>query len=146
MKVTDRGPHGRRTVLVTGHLGYVGTVAMPVLAAARYRVTGCDTNLFDRADFFPGGEIMDVPNIARDIRDLTPDDLAGVDAVVHLAALSNDPLGQLRPGLTQEINHEGTLHVARCARAAGGGALRLRLVLLELRAGRRGDDRRDRRS
>lgn len=80
---------------------------------------GCDINLFDTADFFPGGEILPVPNLARDIRDLTPDDLGGVDAVVHLAALSNDPLGQLRPGLTQEINHLGTVHVAKVAKAAG---------------------------
>jgi len=65
--------------------------------------------------------MVDVPNIGKDIRDLEPADLKGFDAVVHLAALSNDPLGQLRPGLTQEINHEGTIHVARCAKAAGVG-------------------------
>lgn len=89
------------------------------MAAAGYRVLGCDTNLFDRADFFPGGEIADIPNLGKDVRDLTPDDLAGVDAVIHLAALSNDPLGKLRPGLTQEINHQGTITVARAAKAAG---------------------------
>lgn len=89
------------------------------MAAAGYRVVGCDINLFDRADFFPGGEIAEVPNIGKDIRDLTPEDFAGIDAVVHLAALSNDPLGKLRPGLTQEINHLGTVHVAECAKAAG---------------------------
>ncbi len=82
-------------------------------------MTGCDINLFDRADFFPGGEIPDIPDLGKDIRDLTVTDLEGFDAVVHLAALSNDPLGKLRPGLTQEINHEGTIHVARCAREAG---------------------------
>ncbi len=57
--------------------------------------------------------------MGKDIRDLTVDDLKGFDAVVHLAALSNDPLGQLRPGLTQQINHEGTIHVAKQAKAAG---------------------------
>lgn len=92
---------------------------MPVLAAAGIQVTGCDINLFDRADFPPGGEIPQVENIGKDIRDLTPADLEGFDAVVHLAALSNDPLGQLRPGLTQKINHEGSVHVAQCAKEAG---------------------------
>ena len=116
----DRGRVGKRThVLLTGHVGYVGTVTASVLAAAGIRVTGCDINLFDRADFFPGGEIPDIPDLGKDIRDLTVTDLEGFDAVVHLAALSNDPLGKLRPGLTQEINHEGTIHVARCARQAG---------------------------
>lgn len=82
-------------------------------------MTGCDINLFDRADFAPGGDVPDIPNLGKDIRDLTVEDLKGFDAVVHLAALSNDPLGQLRPGLTQQINHEGTIHVARCAKEAG---------------------------
>ena len=82
-------------------------------------MTGCDINLFDRADFAPGGPVPDIPNLGKDIRDLTVQDLEGFDAVVHLAALSNDPLGQLRPGLTQKINHEGTIHVARCAKEAG---------------------------
>lgn len=89
------------------------------MAAAGIQVTGCDIDLFDRASFAPGGDIPDIPNLAKDIRDLTVADLEGFDAVVHLAALSNDPLGQLRPGLTQAINHQGTLHVARCAKAAG---------------------------
>jgi nucleoside-diphosphate-sugar epimerase len=92
---------------------------VPVLAAAGIQVTGCDINLFDRADFPPGGPVPEVENLGKDIRDLTPADLDGFDAVVHLAALSNDPLGQLRPGLTQKINHEGTVHVARCAKEAG---------------------------
>ena len=89
------------------------------MAAAGIQVTGCDIDLFDRASFAPGGDILNIPNLTKDIRDLTVADLEGFDAVVHLAALSNDPLGQLRPGLTQAINHEGTLHVARCAKAAG---------------------------
>jgi nucleoside-diphosphate-sugar epimerase len=89
------------------------------LAAAGIQVTGCDIELFDRADFPPGGDRLAVPNLGKDIRDLTPADLDGFDAVVHLAALSNDPMGQLRPGLTQQINHEGTVHVARCAKEAG---------------------------
>lgn len=91
------------------------------MAAAGIQVTGCDINLFDRAGFAPAGDIPDVPNLGKDIRDLTAADLEGFDAVVHLAALSNDPLGQLRPGLTQQINHEGTINVARAAKEAGVG-------------------------
>jgi len=82
-------------------------------------VTGCDIDLFDVADFPTAGAMLDVPNIGKDIRDLTPEDLEGFDAVVHLAALSNDPLGQLKPGLTDAINHLGAVHVATCAKAAG---------------------------
>lgn len=117
---TQRGQHGRpRTVLVTGHLGYVGAVTVRVLAAAGIRVTGCDIDLFDVADFPTAGDLLPVPNIGKDIRDLTPGDLRGFDAVVHLAALSNDPLGQLKPGLTDAINHLGAVHTAECAKAAG---------------------------
>jgi len=106
-------------VLITGHLGYVGTVAVPILQAAGYQVTGCDIDLFDSAGFSPGGGISEVPNLGKDIRDLSVDDLAGFDAVVHLAALSNDPLGKIRPGLTQAINHKGTMNVAQMAKLAG---------------------------
>jgi nucleoside-diphosphate-sugar epimerase len=108
-----------KRVLVTGHLGYVGTVTTRVLTEAGHRVTGCDIELFGVADFPTAGPVPDVPNIGKDIRDLTPEDLRGFDAVVHLAALSNDPLGQLRPGLTDTINHLGAVHVAECARSAG---------------------------
>lgn len=89
------------------------------MAEAGILLRGCDIELFDVANFPAGGGVPDVPNIGKDIRDLTPEDLRGFDAVVHLAALSNDPLGQLRPGLTDEINHRGTFHVAECAKAAG---------------------------
>jgi nucleoside-diphosphate-sugar epimerase len=89
------------------------------LAAAGIQVTGCDIDLFDVASFPTAGDMADVPNLGKDIRDLTPEDLAGFDAVVHLAALSNDPLGQLKPGLTDSINHRGAVHVAECAKAAG---------------------------
>ena len=82
-------------------------------------MTGCDIDLFDVADFPTAGSMLPVHNIGKDIRDLTPDDLRGFDAVVHLAALSNDPLGQLKPGLTDSINHVGTVHTAECAKAAG---------------------------
>jgi len=89
------------------------------LVEAGIRVTGCDIELFDVADFPAAGTVPDIPNIGKDIRDLTAEDLRGFDAVVHLAALSNDPLGQLKPGLTNSINHLGAVHVAECAKAAG---------------------------
>ena len=116
----DLAQHGKmQKVLLTGHLGYVGTVAASVLAAAGIQVTGCDINLFNKADFPPAGNLPPVHNIGKDIRDLTPADLEGFDGVVHLAALSNDLLGQLRLGPTQDIDHLGTIHVAKCAKAAG---------------------------
>lgn len=108
-----------KSVLVTGHLGYVGAVTTRVLTEAGIKVTGCDIDLFDVASFPTAGDMVDVPNLSKDIRDLTPEDLKGFDAVVHLAALSNDPLGQLKPGLTDAINHLGAVHVAECAKAAG---------------------------
>jgi nucleoside-diphosphate-sugar epimerase len=89
------------------------------LAEAGIQVVGCDIDLFDVADFPTAGPLQDVPNLGKDIRSLTPEDLKGFDAVVHLAALSNDPLGQLKPGLTDAINHLGAVHVAECAKAAG---------------------------
>ena len=108
-----------KRVLVTGHLGYVGAVTTRVLSEAGIDVTGCDIDLFPVAAFPTAGAMVDVPNIGKDVRDLTPDDLKGFDAVVHLAALSNDPLGQLQPGATDGINHLGALHTAECAKAAG---------------------------
>lgn len=106
-------------VLVTGHQGYVGTVMVPMLLDAGHQVTGCDTNLFQRCTFEAGGRIADVPSLRKDIRDLTEDDVQGFDAVIHLAALSNDPLGNLNRDLTFSINHRGSVNVASVAKAAG---------------------------
>jgi len=106
-------------VLVTGHQGYVGTVMVPMLLDAGHQVTGCDTNLFQRCTFEAGGKIADVPSLRKDIRDLTEDDVQGFDAVIHLAALSNDPLGNLNRDLTFSINHRGSVNVASVAKAAG---------------------------
>lgn len=104
-------------VLVTGHQGYLGTVMTPGLSRAGHEVIGLDSGLF--ADCVIGPMPADPPGIERDLRDITLGDLAGVDAVVHLAALSNDPLGALAPDLTYDINHRAAVRLARLARDAG---------------------------
>src|SRR6185436_8967447 len=104
-------------VLVTGHQGYIGSVLAPLVAAAGHDVVGLDSDLYAGCDFGAGpGRI---PGDRADVRDVTPADLLGLDAIVHLAALSNDPLGSLDPRLTAEINAEGTLRLARAAQEAG---------------------------
>ena len=104
-------------VLVTGHHGYIGSVLAPYLAGAGHDVTGLDTQFYRGCDF--GAEAEPVSGRIADIRDVTPADLAGFDAIVHLAALSNDPLGDLDPSLTEHINGDATLRLARAARDAG---------------------------
>ena len=104
-------------VLVTGHHGYVGSVLAPSVAAAGHDVEGLDTQLYRGCDFGPDPARVD--GRVADVRDVAADDLSGFDAIVHLAALSNDPLGDLRPGLTEDINRDGTLVIARAAREAG---------------------------
>jgi nucleoside-diphosphate-sugar epimerase len=106
-------------VLVTGHDGYIGTVLVPVLLEAGHRVTGLDTSFYEGCELFPPP--AGVPALRLDVRDVKPGRLAGVDAVVHLAGLSNDPLGALDPELTREINFEATVGLARAAREAGAG-------------------------
>src|SRR5688572_9529787 len=80
-------------VLVTGHTGYIGSVMAPILRKAGHEVVGMDTGYFNRCTFFEGDD--SIPSIERDIREVERRDLEGFDAVVHLAALSNDPLGDL---------------------------------------------------
>jgi nucleoside-diphosphate-sugar epimerase len=104
-------------MLLTGHKGYIGAVAAPVLRAAGHAVTGLDTDLFAGCDF--GKQAEDIPEVIKDIRDVTKSDLHGFDAVVHLAALSNDPLGDLSPGLTYDINHKASVRLAELAKQAG---------------------------
>jgi nucleoside-diphosphate-sugar epimerase len=104
-------------VLVTGHEGYIGAVLVPIFQAAGHDVVGMDVGLFRGCDFGP--QFKRPPTLSIDIRDVRPDDLEGFDAVVHLAALSNDPLGNLRPQTTFDINHMGAVRVARTAKAAG---------------------------
>jgi nucleoside-diphosphate-sugar epimerase len=104
-------------ILVTGSHGYIGSVLAPLFAAAGHDVVGFDTQLFGGCDFVP--ELAPIQTIVGDVRDVTPADVAGFDAIVHLAALSNDPLGDLDPRLTADINGEATVRVAKAAREAG---------------------------
>ena len=106
-------------VLVTGHCGYIGSVMVPMLLQHGFDVTGYDSDLYRRCTYEPGGTLADVPSIDKDIRDVEPADLEGFNAVIHLAALSNDPLGNLDPEVTYDINHRGSVRVARAAKKAG---------------------------
>ena len=104
-------------VLVTGHSGYIGAVLVPFFQAAGHEVVGLDTGLFDGCDFGPAP--APVQSLRVDIRDVGPQHVEGFDAVVHLAALSNDPLGNLNPQTTYDINHLAAVTVARAAKTAG---------------------------
>jgi nucleoside-diphosphate-sugar epimerase len=104
-------------VLVTGSAGYIGSVLVPILQDAGHEVAGLDCGLFDRCGFpMP---LTNIPTTRKDIRDLEIDDVTGFDAVAHLAALSNDPLGDLDPALTRDINHGASVRLARLAKDAG---------------------------
>ena len=107
----------RRQVLVTGDQGYIGTVLSMLLAQRNYAVRGLDSGYY--ADCLLGPVEQGYPHLKRDIRDINADDLRGISDVVHLAALSNDPLGELSPGLTEKINLEATIKLAIHARQAG---------------------------
>jgi len=107
-------------VLMTGHLGYIGTVAVPMFLKAGHEVVGLDSDLYRNCTFGPGiGAAQEVRRLSVDIRDAGPDLFAGFDAVVHYAGLSNDPLGNLDPDLTYEINYRATVGLARAAKKAG---------------------------
>jgi nucleoside-diphosphate-sugar epimerase len=106
-------------VLVTGHRGYVGSILVPYLLREGHQVTGMDVDLYRRCSY--GEEPVDVPSLEKDIRDAEPEDFEGVEAVIHLAALSNDPLGDLNPQITWDINHVAAVRVAAQARKAGVG-------------------------
>ena len=112
----DMGLNNMR-VLVTGHLGYIGTVMTPMLLAEGFEVVGLDSDLYRRCTFCDG--LVEVPNINKDIRDIELDDLKGFDAMCHLAGLSNDPLGDYNPDLTYEINHKASVRLAELAKQAG---------------------------
>ena len=104
-------------ILVTGNNGYIGTVLTKVLVQKGYTVTGLDINYFLSCTIEP--DQREFRQIAKDIREVDNSDLAGIDAVIHLAGLSNDPLGEFDPRLTKEINFNGTLKLAKLAKESG---------------------------
>jgi nucleoside-diphosphate-sugar epimerase len=104
-------------VLVTGHNGYIGVKLTPMLIAAGFEVVGFDSDLFEQCTF--GAEPASIPALKKDIRDIEPQDLKGFEAVLHLAGLSNDPLGDYKPELTYQINHLASVRLARLAKEAG---------------------------
>lgn len=104
-------------VLMTGHTGFIGSVMAPFFRNAGHEVIGLDSGLFETCTF--GGPPPEVPGKRLDLRDLSRGDVEGFDAVVHLAALSNDPLGNLDAARTYDINHLATVRLAELARAAG---------------------------
>jgi nucleoside-diphosphate-sugar epimerase len=105
-------------VLVTGHDGYIGSVLVPLFLEAGHDVAGLDTYLYEGCTLGPERE-EPLSVMRKDIRDVEAADLAGFDAVVHLAAISNDPLGDYRPETTYDINHRGAVQLARRAKHAG---------------------------
>ncbi len=104
-------------VLVTGHKGYIGTILTPMLQKAGHDVLGLDSDLYRNSTY--GESLPQVAEILKDIRDVEKADLAGIDAIVHLAGLSNDNLGDLNPQLTYEINHVASVRLATMAKEAG---------------------------
>jgi nucleoside-diphosphate-sugar epimerase len=103
-------------VLVTGHDGYIGAVLTPMFQQAGHEVVGLDSFLY--ADCGYGGDTSPIDAIRKDIRDVAIEDLSGFDAVIHLAAISNDPLGDLNPNATMAINHAATVSLAKAAKMA----------------------------
>jgi nucleoside-diphosphate-sugar epimerase len=104
-------------ILLTGHKGYIGAVAGPILQSAGHEVVGLDSDLFAGCEF--GEAAPAIPEVRKDMRDLTQADLVGFDAVLHFAALSNDPLGDLDPSLTYDINHLASVRLAELSKEAG---------------------------
>ncbi len=104
-------------VLVTGHQGYIGAVLMPMLMERGHQAVGLDTDWFERCTF--GDHPQSVAGSRKDTRDLTADDVSGFDAVIHLAGLSNDPLGDYQPELTRDINTRASVRLAQLAKQTG---------------------------
>ena len=104
-------------ILVTGHLGYIGTVMVPIFLSEGFDVVGLDSDLYRSCTF--GEKPVKIHNIYKDIRDVEIDDVKGFDAVCHLAGLSNDPLGDFNPELTYDINHKASVRLAEMAKQVG---------------------------
>jgi nucleoside-diphosphate-sugar epimerase len=106
-------------ILLTGHLGYIGTVLAPMLLKRGHDVVGMDADWYSTCTFGDPRAIAEIPNIAKDIRQARVADLRGFDTVMHLAALSNDPLGNYNADLTDEINHRAAVRLGEMAKEAG---------------------------
>src|SRR6185436_16334488 len=104
-------------ILLTGHNGYIGSVMVPFLQAAGHSLVGFDNYYYEDCTFGP--ETTDIPALRKDIRDAEVGDFEGFDAIIHLAALSNDPLGNLNGDLTYQINHHASVDMAKLAKQAG---------------------------
>jgi nucleoside-diphosphate-sugar epimerase len=104
-------------ILLSGHHGYIGSITGRLLQAGGHDVTGLDTLFYEGCDLSSNGATL--PLLRADVRDIGSEQLQGFDVVVHLAALSNDPLGDLSPELTKEINFQATINLARAAKEAG---------------------------
>jgi nucleoside-diphosphate-sugar epimerase len=108
-------------VLITGHRGYIGSVMVPLLLQDGHDVVGLDSDLYESCTYPAGGAIAAIPCLRKDVRDIRLDDLYDFDACIHLAALSNDPLGDLNPSITSDINLRGSIRLAELAKQAGVG-------------------------
>lgn len=108
-----------KNILVTGNMGYIGSVLVPLLLQKGYNVTGYDIGYYDKECCLYEEDIGYYNQITKDIRDISEKDVVGIDAVIHLAALSNDPLGELDQIYTEEINLKATLRLAEYSRKAG---------------------------
>lgn len=104
-------------VLLTGHEGYIGSVLTPLLLERGHEVTGLDSDLFADCTYY--GELSDIKSFDVDVRDAEAECLRGFDAIIHLAGLSNDPLGDYNPSLTKDINTDASVRLARLAKSAG---------------------------
>ena len=104
-------------ILLTGHNGYIGSILLIKLLEKGYNVSGFDNDYFSDCKFFDPKQKINY--LHKDIRNVNSQDLYGIDAVIHLAALSNDPLGELNPNLTDEINHQSSIQLAKVAKSAG---------------------------
>lgn len=106
-------------VFLTGHKGYVGTILVPMLLEAGHEPVGMDSDLYEQCTFGDDNAIQLIPETKKDIRSLERSDLEGFEAVIHLAGLSNDPLGDLNPELTMDINHAASVRLAHLSKEAG---------------------------
>ncbi len=117
MGIENRYHEGKMRLLVTGNMGYIGTVLVKILLKKAYDVTGYDTDYYKNCDLIE--HRSQIKQITKDIREISIEDLDGIDVVIHLAGLSNDPLGELAPELTHIINYQATVKLAKLAKKTG---------------------------